>query len=254
MYKYFDTHCHYNIEPLSESIDQLEHGTIGICVIGTCYLDSIKAIEIAKNKPYAYASIGIHPSESNSINIEQEINKLEDLLLQNKDHIVAIGECGLDYHYEGYIKDNQESLFRKQIELAIKYNLTLVLHIREAHKDAQDILAEYDLENINVIIHCYTDNIYNLEPYINRGYYISIPGVVTFKNANDLRDAVKIIPIDKLLTETDSPFLAPIPLRGTVNNSTNVRLVNEYLANFLNIDLEQLNNILVQNAMKVYKI
>lgn len=255
MYKFFDTHAHYNMEPLCSFVDEhFNNPEFAVCVIGTNTNDSIEAIRLAKLKTNIYASVGIHPNESKNIKIDEEIAKLELMINDNLDIISAIGECGLDYHYDNYDINKQHKLFREQILLALKYKLTLVLHIRDAHDDAKKILDEFNLESINVIIHCYTSDKETLKKYVDKGFYISIPGVVTFKNANYLRESIFDIPKDRLLTETDSPYLSPVPLRGTINNSTNIRYINEYIANILNVNYETLNNQLVKNALVAYNI
>ncbi len=253
--KYFDTHSHYNIKPLNELLDEhfaiLNEKNIFVNVVGTNIEDSMIAIDIAKKYHNAIASIGIHPSEAKS---KDDLKSLEKLYLDNKEYVKAIGECGIDYHYQDLNKENQKFFFVEQIKLAIKYGLTLVLHIRDAHQDALEILNDFDLSNIKVIIHCYTDKLEFAKYYVKKGFFISIPGVVTFKNALDVKEVSKWIPLNLLLTETDAPFLAPVPNRGKINQSTNLCFTNEYIASLRAIDNEQLNEQLIKNACIAFNL
>ncbi len=253
--KYFDTHSHYNIRPLNDSLEKhfqtLNDENIFVNVVGTNIEDSKIAIDIAKKYNNAIASIGIHPSEVKSIN---DLKTLEELYLNNKEYIKAIGECGLDYHYENINKEKQKFFFIEQIKLAIKHNLTLVLHIRDAHQDAIKILNDFEFAKIKVIIHCYTDKLEFAKEYVKKGFFISIPGVVTFKNAFIVQEVTKWAPLNLLLTETDAPFLAPVPNRGKTNDSTNLHFINEFIANLKEVNPEQLNKQLIENAFFAFNL
>ncbi len=254
--KYIDNHSHLNIEPLINNLDnhiqQLVEMRVFTNVIGVDLPTSKIAIELAKKYPKNItSSVGIHPEEAKNYS-DNDLIELEKLIKDNLEYISAIGECGLDYYYPEYDKEKQKTLFMAQIELAKKYQKPLMLHVRAAHSDTIEILKIINYEN--VIIHCFSDGAEFVEEYNKLNAYISIPGIVTFKNTFLLKEAVKKIPIDKLLTETDSPFLAPIPFRGKTNKPEYVIHINEYISKLLEIDLDNLNEKLIQNAKKILNL
>ncbi|MGL4948488.1 MAG: TatD family hydrolase [Mycoplasma sp.] len=252
-----DTHIHMALEPLNERFEELiqeyKKNNIWINIVGTNLADSISSCEYSRRYENAFASIGIHPTDTYNIDLEETMNKLEELYNLNKDKVVAIGECGFDFHYEDTNKEIQEKFFRAHIELAIKLDLPLVLHIRDAHKEALELLLEYPNKK-DIIIHCYTDNLEYALEYQERGYYISFPGVITFKNAHALREVVKEISISQILTETDAPWLSPEPNRGQINTALNVQYINQKIAEIKNIDIKEIEKILFNNAFNVLKL
>ena len=253
---YIDTHCHLNIEPyindLSNYVNEIEQDMKFLNIVGTTLKDSTKAIEIANLRENFFAIVGIHPNEVTN-HTERDVELIEKLYLENKDKIIAIGETGLDFYYG--INDYNEQLFflNKQFDLAIKYDLTLILHVREAHKETQEFLkAKKNLPRI--VIHCFTGNLNDAQEYIKLGCYISFSGIITFKNANELREIIKHVPLELLLTETDSPFLTPVPFRGKTNLPNYVKYVNETIAKIRNMDIQKLNECLYKNYCKCFKI
>ncbi len=254
--KLFDTHCHLNMEPyideLDKYLDLLNETKTMVNVIGTNYEDSLKACEIALAHNL-YASIGIHPNEVDNYDLSV-INQLDDLCQKYKGKIIGIGETGLDYHFEGYDKIKQQDFFKRHINLAIKNKLTLVLHIRDAHDDAINILKEYRGILPNTIIHCFTGTIKDALEYIALGCYISFSGIVTFKNAGEIRDVVSLVPQDRMLSETDSPFLTPVPFRGQTNMPQYVDYVNLELSKLRNLSKEEMDKILMNNAKACFNI
>jgi TatD DNase family protein len=205
--KYYDVHTHINYEPLVHKAKEIVTScqTKGIILnnIGTNLINSQLAINQANEYENVYACIGIHPSDVMGLELNSTIAALEKML-KSSHKIVGIGETGLDYHYEPYDKMKQISFFIEQIVLARKYKLSLMVHVRDAHDDAYRILKEH-AQGMNVIIHCFNGNATLAKKYADLGFYISIPGVVTFKNAKDLRNAITVIPLDHLLSETDAP-------------------------------------------------
>lgn len=258
--KLFDTHVHYNLEPLVESykdyINQDLQNNIFVNIIGTDIQSSIKACEIANEFENSVCSIGLHPDNHIDINnVDEIIQNLEKIYLKYKNKIVAIGECGLDYfHPENPSKENQYILFIKQIEMAIKYNLPLILHIRNAHEDALAILKKYNGKLTSVIIHCYTDNEYFAQEYVKLGFYVSFSGIITFKKLDELRRVVEKIDINHILSETDAPWLSPEPIRGKVNCSQNIIHINKKISEIKLIDEKECNKILLNNAFKALKL
>jgi TatD DNase family protein len=205
--KYFDVHTHTNYSPLdgqaTEIANECKKLNISYIDIGTDVNSSALAVKHANESENVYACVGIHPNDIDKIDINVAMNEIEILLRENKD-IVAVGETGLDYHYENYDKNEQKLIFIEHIKLAHKYKLPLMVHIRDAHEDALSILEEY-AEDLKVIIHCFTGNVELVEKYVKLNFYISINGVITFNSAKDLKESIKKIPLDHLLSETDAP-------------------------------------------------
>jgi TatD DNase family protein len=205
--KYFDVHTHTNYNPLDSQANEIavECKTAGVTFVdvGTNVNTSLLAIKHAQENDNVYACVGIHPGDINKVDINIAMGEIRTLLEENK-RIVAIGETGLDYHYEGYNAEEQRRVFIEHIRLAIKYHLPLMVHIRDAHEDAISILKQYAI-NIKVIIHCFTGNVDLVRQYVDLGYYISINGVITFNSASNLKEAIKDVPLDHLLSETDAP-------------------------------------------------
>lgn len=259
--KYFDCHTHTNYEPLSNELETIFstnlENDLGMNIVGCDLKTSTLAIEHAKKNPYSFASIGIHPENAKyKFDIEEQINKLEELYLLNKEKIISIGECGLDYYYESTneIKKVQKELFIAQIELALKLDLPVMMHIRDAHLDAIEIISEYRHTNLKFIVHCFSANSEELERYLKLNCYYSVGGASTFKANNSLRETIKKIPLDRLLTETDAPWLAPVPYRGKTNYPHYVIVINEFLANLFEISFDELNSNLMNNVYSVFKL
>ena len=256
----FDSHSHYNDEKFDTDRDKiiketLENGVSHFVVAGYNIESSSKAIEIVKKYKQLYAIVGISPNDLENIKtqkdvqdnvskIEEMINENKNLLLQNK--IVAIGEIGLDYYWNKENKEIQKEIFIKQIELANKLSLPIVIHTREATIDTLEILKEHCVIQKG-IFHCCPLN-RELE------FYISLSGVITFKNAKNADEIIQMIPDNKLLIETDSPFLAPEPVRGTRNNSMNVKYVAEKIAKVKNKTIEDIAEETCNNAKTIFKI
>jgi TatD DNase family protein len=207
MFKYYDVHTHINYEPLVQQADQIAKACLDKEIlfnnIGTNLITSKIAIEQANKYENVYACIGIHPNDVNDLDVDKTSTQLENMIKNNK-KIIAIGETGLDYHYANFDKSKQIDFFMEHIKLARKYNLPLMVHVRDAHEDAYKILHEY-AKDMKVIIHCFSGDQALAKKYTSLGFYLSIPGIITFKNAELLRQAIKSIPLNLLLTETDAP-------------------------------------------------
>ena len=249
--QFFDSHAHYNDEKFKNDENILEDiykdkVTRLVCA-GYNFLSSVKAIELAKNYDFVYATCGISPNDVEDV---KNLNKLEELLKYKK--VVAIGEIGLDYYWNKENKELQKELFIKQIELANKYNLPIVIHTRDASIDTIEILKTYECKRKG-IFHCCPLNQELIKAGINLGYYISFSGNITFKNAK-ADPCIDLVPLDKILIETDSPYLAPEPYRGTRNDSRKVKLVAEKIAVSKNIPLTEIAKLTYQNANKIFNI
>ena len=251
----YDVHTHTNMSPMINELDNI----VAICkdrniiwnAVGTNVEDSTITVEQAhKYKGQIYATVGIHPDNCKDIN---DIQKLEDLYLNNKDVVVAWGEIGLDYHYENYDKEKQILFFKKQLEIVNKYNLPVCIHVRQAEEDCFEILKMVKNPS-KVWIHCFAMGPDWAKKYVDAGYMISIPGIVTFKNAKALHEAIKVIPLDKMMVETDGPWLSPEPYRGKTNYPHYVQFVMENIANRLEMPKEELSKKLTANAVNFFGI
>lgn len=252
----FDTHSHYNDEKFDLDRDEIIEETFAsgvtkfICA-GYSIESSLKAVEISKKKEYIYSIIGISPNDipDNIEGIENNIKKLKDIFLNNK-KIVGIGEIGLDYYWKTENKELQKKYFIRQIELANELNLPIIIHTREAVMDTLNILRENEVIRKG-IFHCCPLNRELVKEAIKLGFYISFAGPITFKNTKNAEEIVKMVPNNRILIETDSPYLAPEPLRGTRNNSKNVRYVLEKIAEFKQINKEEMAEITYKNAESI---
>jgi len=247
-----DTHCHLSkeyYENIDEIIENAKQNDIHRLITCGCDKEGIKeAIEIASKYDNVYLEIGFHPSEAN-ITTEEDIEWLKKLIKENK-KVVAVGEIGLDYHWDKDNKDKQKELFRKMIEIAIDNKLPVVIHSRDAFQDTYDILKEYKVKGD---IHCFSGSLENAKRYIDLGYVLGIGGVLTFKNTN-LKETIKELDLSNIILETDSPYLAPVPYRGQDNEPKYVKLVAEEIANLKNISLEEVSRTTENNIKKLFNI
>lgn len=250
--QFFDSHAHYNDEKFNQDKDNVlkeiynQNITRLVCA-GYNYQSSVSAIEISKENDWIYTTIGISPNDVEDL---AKVDSLEELLKEKK--IVAIGEIGLDYYWNKENKDIQKELFIKQIELANKYNLPIVIHTRDAAIDTIDILKNHPC-NKKGVFHCCPLNQELIKEGLKLGFYISFSGNITFKNAKS--DAcIELVPLDRILIETDSPYLAPEPLRGTRNDSRNVKLVAQKIASVRNLSLEEVAKITYDNANRIFNL
>ncbi len=250
--QFFDSHAHYNDENFNQDKDNVlkeiynQDITKLVCA-GYNYQSSVSAIEISKENDWIYTTIGISPNDVEDL---AKVDSLEELLKEKK--IVAIGEIGLDYYWNKENKDIQKKLFIKQIELANKYNLPIVIHTRDAAIDTIDILKNHPC-NKKGVFHCCPLNQELIKEGLKLGFYISFSGNITFKNAKS-DTCIELVPLDRILIETDSPYLAPEPLRGTRNDSRNVKLVAQKIASVRNLSLEEVAKITYDNANRIFNL
>lgn len=256
----FDTHAHYDDEQFDndrdEVINSLKDSGIEKCInIGCDILTSKKACEIANNYDFIYAAIGIHPSEiaGAEAEIDEQIKVIKDIAITNK-KVVAIGEIGLDYHWHNDNKPLQKYAFIKQIELANELNLPISIHTRDAIDDTIHIIKnEIQIKNSGVL-HCCPFNRELVKHGLESGLYIAFGGTCTFKNAKNADEIINMVPQDRILIETDSPYLAPDPLRGTRNDSRNLKYVIKKLASVRKLQPEEIANITYTNGEKLFKL
>ena len=254
--EFFDSHAHYNDEKFDEDRNELiksiyEENITKIVNAGYSLESSKKAIEIANSYDYIYATVGISPNDIDDFK-KEDLKEIENLASNKK--VVAIGEIGLDYHWNTENKEKQKEIFISQIEIANKLELPIVIHTREAIYDTLDILKNKITCNKKGIFHCCPLNIDLVREGLKLGFYISFAGPVTFKNSKNADEVIKMVPLDKMLIETDSPYLSPEPLRGKRNDSRNVKYIAQKIANVKEISLEQVAKETYNNAKNIFNI
>jgi TatD DNase family protein len=246
-----DTHCHihsqdYSLDPDEVILRAQDVGVMSMVCIGTTALDSEKAVEFASSRDGLYASIGLHPHDAKLGEDDFEI--LASLMSEEK--VVAVGECGLDYFYENSSKIDQERALRYQIELALSFQKPIVFHVREAFADFWPIFDSYS--GIKGVVHSFTGTREEMEQAIERGLYIGINGIMTFTKNSSQLETTKAIPLERLLLETDSPYLTPNPKRGTINEPANVELVAEFLSRLREVSVTTLSEATTGNARALF--
>jgi TatD DNase family protein len=257
--KLFDSHVHLDMEPLKNDIQAAverahKAGVDRMINIGSSLRGSRASVEISSLYPNIWASVGLHPHDVEAIsNIDRVIKDLTDLAKNEK--VVAIGEIGLDYFNleKDSLKKDQKNLFCAQLDLASSLNLPVIIHTRDAEEDTINILDKYKLRGV---IHCYTGKPEYVQKFLDLGYFIGFTGFITFdqEKFNHIREAVKIVPIERLLIETDSPFLAPEPYRGESNEPSYVIEIAKRLAQLKGLDIFELADTTYRNANKLFDL
>lgn len=253
----FDTHTHINVNQFEEDVDEviqraLDHGVQHMSVVGFDFPTIERALELSDQYDFIHPTIGWHPTEAGSYNDEVEAYLRE--LYSSRDDIVAVGETGLDYHWMEDPKEVQAEAFRRQLKLAKEFNLPVTIHNRESTKDVYKILSEEGLPQAGCIMHSFGVSTRWLKRFVDLGCMISISGVVTFKNAPEVRDIAQAVPLDRLLIETDAPYLSPEPNRGKRNEPSYVRFVAEQIAQVRGMSKEDIEDITSQNALDFFKL
>lgn len=253
-----DSHCHLDSldyenqhKNVDEVIENAKARGVGHFISVCTTLGRFEAMkQLTAHRDEVSLSCGVHP-----LNVEDEPFDYDKLLSFAQDpKVVAIGETGLDYHYTPETKALQQSIFAQQIEIANKVNKPLIIHTRSARQDTMEMLEQGGAEKCGGVLHCFTEDLAMAKRAMDIGFYISISGIITFHNAEELRDVVSHVPLDLLLVETDSPYLAPIPYRGKPNQPAYVRETCEYLAALKGVSVEELALITTQNVQKLFKI
>ena len=249
-----DSHCHLDHEPLSENLSQviLRSKNIGldkILTISTTTSSFAKIIEIVNFDPMIYGTFGIHPHETNLELVKKE-TIVQNIKLNKK--IIGVGETGLDFYYNNSNKVNQINSFENHINASIDLNVPIIVHSRNAELETFEILNKYKKENLKILMHCFTGTSNFADKLMKFNTYFSASGIITFKNSIDLQKTFKIIPEDKLLVETDSPFLTPVPMRGKKNEPSYIKYTLEKLAELKNLNIENLDNITTNNFNKLF--
>ena len=252
-----DSHCHLNYEPLISNIPNVikyckKNNVQKILSIGTTFENSKISVFLTNKYRELYTTVGIHPHE-----VEKDGDNFKYLtkLFDNPNKIIGVGETGLDYYYKKSCKNKQIDLFEKHIDLAKIKKVPIIVHTRSADIDTYDIIKKkINNSNLKFLIHCFSGNLEFCKKLLDLNCYISFSGIITFKKSQQLRDIAKIVPMDKILVETDSPYLTPEPLRGKSNNPANVKYVAECLANLKNISLKEISEITTDNFLKLFNL
>lgn len=246
---YIDTHCHLSMEDyldIDKVIEENKDALVEKIVVSGCSRESIEEVMDLKDKyDMVYVTIGYHPEYADTVT-ESDLDYLKSLLGEKK--VVGIGEIGLDYHYTKENKDKQIWLFEEQLKIANAFNLPVVIHSRDATMDTINTLKKYKVKGI---IHCFSGSLETANIYISTGFLLGIGGVVTFKNSK-LKDVVKEVPLESIVLETDSPYLAPVPFRGKINSSKYLEFIANFIADIKNISVDELAEITIRNASSLF--
>lgn len=247
-----DTHSHIDFEEYQQDFDgilaEIKANEVEKVIIPGVEPKTFETItKLCEKYEMLYGAVGVHPSEYKSYDKKAK----EDIYHYAKHtKIIAIGEIGLDYHYGPDTKEEQKKLLNEQLEIAQELELPVLIHDRESHEDCIEIIDKYKLKD--VVFHCFSGDKNFAQECLSRGFYIAIGGVVTFKNAIDLKEAVKIIPVDRLLLETDAPYLTPVPYRGKINSPKYLKYIAQEIAKLKETDVEFIKEQTTQNAKRIF--
>lgn len=254
----FETHAHYDDESFDEDREQLlcslpEQGIGRVINVGASIETTKTTLALAAKYDFIYAAVGVHPSDIDGLNEETYAWLKQQATLPKT---VAIGEIGLDYYWdkEPEVQKEQRYWFKRQLELARETKLPVIIHSRDAAADTMEVMREAHAEEIPGVIHCYSYSKEMAQEFIRMGYYIGVGGVVTFKNAKKLKETVESIPLERILLETDCPYMAPEPYRGTRNDSSNIPYVIAKIAELKGITAEEVEHVTEQNARKLFSL
>jgi len=254
----FETHGHYDDEQFDEDRERLiaeflEKDIDKVMNVGADMQSSRNSVELAGKYPHFYAAVGVHPSEVGDLT-EDDMQALKQMTLENP-KVKAIGEIGLDYHFDDDPpRDVQKKWFIRQLELAKELGMPIIIHSRDAASDTMEILKDMDGGRNGGVIHCYSYSREQAREYIKMGFHIGVGGVVTFKNSRRLQEVVEDIPLEKIVLETDSPYMAPVPFRGTRNSALNIPYIAEKIAEIKGFPVQKVYDQTYANALKMYKM
>lgn len=251
---YIDTHVHLNNEALDEHLDHyikkaIDAGVKKMLVVGFTRATNKRAIAIASEYDFVYASVGFHPTIAKDIT-EEDFDTLEALLTHRR--VRAIGECGMDLYWDSTFKDRQIEVFERQIDLSKRFDVPLVIHMRDADELTYEILKKH--APLKGVMHSYSGSAQMAEKFMDLGMYISLSGPVTFKNAKKPKEVARTVPLDKLLLETDAPFLAPHPYRGKTNDSSFIPIIADAIATEKGIAVDKVKKATTKNAKKLFNM
>ncbi len=251
-----DTHAHLDDKRLKKDLPGVmarakQKGVTKIVTVGTDLRTSEQAIEIAKSYDDVYATVGVHPHDAKNVPTHY-INELERLVQTDREHIIALGEMGLDYYRNLSPKDSQQAVFRSQLGLAKELDLPVIIHDRAAHADTLNIVSDHLTDQLRGVFHCFGGDVTVAEEVLKLGFSISFTGNITFDKADKLRAVVQATPLDKIMLETDCPYMAPVPFRGKRNEPAYVRLVADMVAELKGIEFEDVVAQTGKNARELF--
>lgn len=252
----FESHAHYDDEAFDEDRKELlvslkEHDIDKVINVGASLKSCEITLQLMKEYPFMYGAMGVHPSETGELN-EENFGWLREQCACEK--VVAVGEIGLDYHWKEPDEAVQKLWFERQMDLAREVSLPVIIHSRDAAKDTLDMMKALRAGEIGGVIHCYSYSKELAREYLNMDYYFGIGGVITFKNSKKLKEAVEYIPLNRILLETDSPYLAPEPNRGKRNSSLNLPCVAQAIAELKGVTYEEVVDVTHRNACRLFRI
>lgn len=256
--EFIDSHCHLSelsAQDLDATLTRAREAHVSTLIaIGAGYgfADNLKTLEIATAHANIYCALAMHPHDAKDVTAENSAT-LEKLIRENS-KVCAVGEVGLDYHYMHSDKDLQLKVLRQFAQLARRVQKPLVIHDRDCAFDCVDLLREEKAQEMGGVVHCFTGSKELAQRYLDLGFYVSFSGIITFKKADELREVVKMMPMDRLLIETDSPFLAPVPHRGKKNEPAFVQLVAEEVARIKNASVQEVSEMTCKNTKKLFRI
>ena len=251
---YFDTHAHYDSGAFNadreEILAALPEAGVALVVNPGCEVRSSEtAIALAERFPHVWAAVGIHPEDMADMS-DGDLDKIEQL--SKHPRCVAVGEIGLDYYWDASRKEEQKALFIEQLRLALRRDLPVIVHDREAHGDCLDIVRQFP--GLRGVFHCYSGSVEMAQELLKRGWYLGFDGPITYKNARKALEVLEICPLDRVLIETDSPYLSPVPMRGKRNDSRNLVYVTEKIAEIKGITPQEAAAITMENGKKLFNI
>lgn len=252
----FESHAHYDDEEFNEDRNELlaampENGIEYIINVASSVKSVENTIALTQNYPFIYGAVGVHPSSTGELN-EENFKWIKKQCRLEK--MVAVGEIGLDYYWDEPDREIQKNWFRKQLTMAKQEGLPVIIHSREAAKDTVEIMREMESDKIGGVIHCFSYPREIARAFLKMGFYLGIGGVVTFQNAKVIKDVVEYAPLDRILLETDCPYLAPMPHRGERNSSLNLPLIAQEIARIKEIEYDEVIRVTNQNAKKLFGI
>lgn len=256
MKKIFDTHAHYDDEAFDTDRETLlasmdEQGVGRIVNVSASLSEIQKTLELIERYPFIYGAAGVHPDDTKELN-EDNFEQIRRAAVHEK--MVAIGEIGLDYYWDSSDRETQKKWFLRQLELARELDKPVIIHSREAAQDTLELIRQAGGSDFSMVIHCFSYSTELAREYLNMGYYLGIGGVVTYKNGRKLKEVVSYMPLDRILLETDAPYLTPVPFRGKRNSSEKIHYVVEEIARLKNVSQEEVLETTWDNACRFYRL
>ena len=261
LYRIFDTHSHYDDEKFDNDREDLlqqmtMNGVEHIVNVAASMKGVSDTVQLVQKYSFFYGALGVHPDEVGNLTEEDMLTISEQVKSMNQANkrIVAIGEIGLDYYWDEAPRELQKKWFIRQLHLAEELKLPMIVHSRDAAQDTYEIMTTEHAEKTGGVVHCFSYSAEMAQKYVEMGFYIGIGGVVTFKNGKKMKEVVDAVPLDRIVTETDCPYLAPSPNRRSRNDSQNIRFIIDEIANIKGMDVNEVQKVLYDNAFKLYRI